>query len=111
MTRNTQPYSYGSSRTFIAEVASMTNEALLFQELLANAKSPAEKAYLFQFYLDQFRGSFFVQAAFADYEMQAHAAVESGGALTKESLNEIYAGVFAHYYGDSVSVSQLVIAF
>ena len=107
MTRHTQPYVYGSYRTFIAEVASMTNEALLFQDLLADAKTPAEKAYLLQFYLDQFRGGFFVQAAFADYEMQAHARVESGGALTKESLNEIYAGVFAHYYGDSVNVNAL----
>ncbi|MBE9539847.1 MAG: oligoendopeptidase F [Proteobacteria bacterium] len=107
MTRHTQPYVYGSYRTFIAEIASMTNEALLFQKLLADAKTPVEKAYLLQFYLDQFRGSFFTQAAFADYEMQAHAAVEAGGALTKESLNEIYAGVFADYYGASVNVDPL----
>ncbi len=107
MTRHTQPYVYGSYRTFIAEIASMTNSAILFQKMLADVKTPGEKAYLLQFYLDQFRGSFFRQVSFADFEMQAHAAVESGGALTKESLNKIYADVFDAYYGDSVHVDPL----
>ncbi len=107
MTRHTQPYVYGSYRTFIAEVASMTNEAILFQKMLADAKTNGEKAYLLQFYLDQFRGSFFRQVSFADFEMQAHAVVESGGALTKDSLNEIYADVFSTYYGDSVHADPL----
>ncbi len=107
MTRHTQPYVYGSYRTFIAEVASMTNSAILFQKMLADAETPGEKAYLLQFYLDQFRGSFFRQVSFADFEMQAHAAVESGGALTKDSLNKMYADVFEAYYGDSVNVDPL----
>jgi oligoendopeptidase F len=107
MTRHTQPYVYGSYRTFIAEVASMTNSAILFQKMLADAKTPGEKAYLLQFYLDQFRGSFFRQVSFAEFEMQAHATVESGGALTKDSLNKIYADVFEAYYGDSVNVDPL----
>ena len=107
MTRHTQPYVYGSYRTFIAEIASMTNEALLYQKLLADAKAPAERAFVLQSYLDEFRGGFFVQTAFADYEMQAHAAVEAGGALTKDSLNKIYGDVFAAYYGDTVNVDPL----
>ncbi len=107
MTRHTQPYVYGSYRTFIAEVASMTNEAILFQKMLSNAKTPGEKAYLLQFYLDQFRGSFFRQVSFADFEMQAHATVEAGGALVKDSLNKIYADVFEAYYGDAVNADSL----
>jgi oligoendopeptidase F len=107
MTRGTQPYVYGSYRTFIAEIASMTNEALLFQKLLADVKTPTEKAFILQSYLDEFRGGFFVQTAFADYEMQAHAAVEAGDALTKDSLNKIYGDVFAAYYGDTVNVDPL----
>ena len=107
MTRHTQPYVYGSYRTFIAEIASMTNEALLFHKLLADAKTTSERAFILQSYLDEFRGGFFVQTAFADYEMQAHAAVEAGGALTKDSLNKIYGDVFASYYGDTVNVAPL----
>jgi oligoendopeptidase F len=107
LTRNTQPYAYGSYRTFIAEVASMTNEAILYQKMLKETKSKQEKIYLLQTYLDQFRGSFFRQASFADFEMQAHAMVESGNGLTKESLNKLYADVYNTYYGDAVHVDPL----
>ena len=107
LTRHTQPYVYGSYRTFIAEVASMTNEAILFQKMLKETKSKQEKIYLLQTYLDMFRGSFFRQASFADFEMQAHAMVESGSGLTKESLNKLYADVYKTYYGDAVNVDPL----
>lgn len=107
LTRNTQPYAYGNYRTFIAEVASMTNEAILYQKMLKETKSKQEKIYLLQTYLDQFRGSFFRQASFADFEMQAHAMVESGSGLTKESLNKLYADVYKTYYGDAVEVDSL----
>jgi oligoendopeptidase F len=107
LTRNTQPYVYGSYRTFIAEVASMTNEAILFQKMLKEANTSEEKIFLLQTYLDMFRGSFFRQASFADFEMQAHAQVESGNGLTKESLNALYADVFSAFYGDAVSVDPL----
>lgn len=107
LTRNTQPYVYGSYRTFIAEVASMTNEAILFQKMLKEAKTSEEKIFLLQTYLDMFRGSFFRQASFADFEMQAHAQVESGNGLTKESLNALYADVFSAFYGDAVNVDPL----
>lgn len=107
MSRNTQPYAYGYYRTFIAEIASMTNEAILFQNMLAKADSEAERAYLLQNYLDEFRSGFFRQVSFADFEMQAHAQVEAGEALTKESLNTLYADVFSAYYGDAVHTEEL----
>ncbi len=107
LTRNTQPYVYGSYRIFVAEVASMTNEALLFQKSIAEADSLEKKAYLLQTYLDEFRGGFYRQVSFADFEMQAHAQVEAGEALTKDSLNGIYAEVFDAYYGDAVAVDSL----
>ena len=103
-----QPYTYASSRTFIAEIASMTNEAILFQKMLSEADSKEDKVFLLQTYLDEFRGGFYTQALFADYEMQAHAAVESGKALTKDALNEIYHDTHIAYYGDSVQMDPLV---
>lgn len=107
MARHTQPYTYGDYRTFIAEIASMTNEAILYQKMLKEAKTKQEKIFLLQTYLDQFRGSFFRQVSFADFEMQAHALVESGHGLTKDSLNKLYADVFAAYYGDAVNTDPL----
>ncbi len=103
-----QPYTYANYRTFIAEIASMTNEAILFQKVLSEADSKEDKVFLLQTYLDEFRGGFYTQALFADYEMQAHAAVESGKALTKDSLNKIYHDTHIAYYGDSVQMNPLV---
>ncbi|MDG1986667.1 MAG: oligoendopeptidase F [Halieaceae bacterium] len=107
LTRKNQPYVYGDYRTFIAEVASMTNEAILMQKMLSEANSPKEKAYLLQSYLDEFRGGFYRQTSFADFEMQTHALVESGGALTKDNLNNLYASIFDKYYGNAVYADSL----
>lgn len=107
MAKNNQPYIYGGYRIFIAEIASMTNEALLFRNMMDQAESPREKAFLLQNYLDQFRGGFFRQASFADFEMQAHAKVEAGEALDKDTLNGLYAEVFQAYYGDAVHADPL----
>ncbi len=107
LTRNTQPYVYGDYRTFIAEIASMTNEAILMQKMLKEAETPQQRAYLLQSYLDNFRGSFYRQASFADFEMQAHAKAEAGEALTADTLNGIYADVFKAYYGDAVNIDPL----
>lgn len=107
MARNSQPYVYGGYRTFIAEIASMTNEAILFQNMLSRVETPQEKAYLLQNYLDQFRSGFFRQASFADFEMQAHAKVEAGEALDKSTLNTLYAEIFETYHGAAVHVDPL----
>ncbi len=107
MTRHTQPYVYGSYRIFIAEIASMTNEAILFQSMLEDADTPQKKAFLLQRYLDNFRAGFFRQASFADFEERAHAMSENGEALNKESLDKLYADVFEAYYGDAIATDPL----
>jgi len=107
LTRSNQPQVYGDYRTFIAEIASMTNEAILMQKMLAEAQSAHERAYLLSSYLDEFRGGFYRQASFADFEARAHAQVEAGAALTADVLNTIYADVFADYYGDAVHADEL----
>ena len=75
--------------------------------MLQEAETPADRAYLLQSYLDEFRSGFYRQASFADFEMQAHAKIESGEALTADALNGIYAEVFSAYYGDAVHVDEL----
>lgn len=103
-----QPYMYASYRTFIAEIASMTNEAILYQKMLKEAETQEEKIFLLQTYLDEFRGGFYTQALFADFEMRAHAAAERGEALNKESLNKIYRDTHLAYYGDTINMHPFV---
>jgi oligoendopeptidase F len=107
MSHHTQPLVYGYYDTFIAEVASMTNEAIVGQKMLREAKTREEKLELLQNYLDRFRGAFYRQVSFADFEMQAHEMVEDGQPLTKESLDTLYADVFDAYYGNSVHADPL----
>lgn len=106
-TNTTQPYTYSGYSLFIAEVASMTNEALLMQRLLDEAKTPEEKLPLLQEYLDRFRGAFFRQASFADFEMRAHEMVEAGQPLTRDAVNQLYADVFESFYGEAVEPHPL----
>ena len=103
-----QPYVYADYRTFIAEIASMTNEAILFQKMLKEAGTRSEKIVLLETYLDEFRRGFYTQALFADFELRAHLAVEQGEALTKEALNSIYRDTHSNYYGDSTRLHPYI---
>ena len=103
-----QPYVYADYRTFIAEIASMTNEAILFQKMLKEAETRQEKIFLLQTYLDEFQGGFYRQALFADFELRAHRAVEQGEALTKEALNRLYHDTYVTYYGDSTGMHPYI---
>ena len=67
-----QPYVYAGYRIFVAEVASTCNEALLIHDLLEKARSREEKAYLINYFLDQFRGTLYRQTMFAEFERAAH---------------------------------------
>ena len=107
LSNHNQPYVYSSNRIFLAEVASMTNEAILIQTLLKEATSAKERVYLLTNYLDKFRGSFYRQTTFADFELQAHTKIEAGEALTSDVLNGIYKDIFKVYYGDAVHADEL----
>lgn len=102
-TRKTQPYVYGSHSIFTAEVASTVNEALLMRQLLAEAKTKEEKAYLLNLYLEEFRTTLFRQTMFAEFERATHAAVESGEVLTAGWLSETYAALNTAYHGPAMT--------
>lgn len=99
-----QPYVYASYTIFVAEVASTVNENLLMQYLLDRAEDPGEKAYLINHYLEDFRTTVFRQVMFAEFEKEIHRLVEDGGALTAESLSEIYRGLNQDYFGNHVVI-------
>jgi oligoendopeptidase F len=90
LSRDEQPYVYFSYGIFVAEVASTVNEALLTRHLLENAESEELKRHALSHYLENFRNTLYRQTMFADFEQQVHEEVESGGALTAESLNQRY---------------------
>ncbi len=102
----TQDYIYAGYKIFVAEVASTCNEALLIRYLLDNSKDDEEKAYLLNYFLEQFRGTLFRQTMFAEFEKLAHARSEAGEPLTAEVLCEIYYGLNKQYFGDDIVVDE-----
>ena len=104
--KNNQPYLYSGYKIFVAEVASTLNELLLINYLLKNAESKEERVYLLNYYLEQFRTTFYRQTMFAEFEKICHGKVEEGEPLTAEDFNNIYYDLNKKYYGESCEVNE-----
>lgn len=98
----TQPYTYAGYRIFVAEVASTCNEALLIHYLLEKAEDDREKAYLLNYFLDQFKGTVYRQTMFAEFEMLAHERAEKGEGITARLLCDLYYELNRKYFGDEM---------
>ncbi len=97
-----QPYAKADYTIFLAEIASTVNEVLLLKHLYKNTQDKNLKKYLLNYYMDTIRATLFRQAQFAEFEQIAHAKAESGEALTKENLSEVYYGLNKAYFGDGI---------
>jgi len=106
-TWHTQPFVYGDYATFVAEVASTTNEAILIENLLQKTTDPEERLALLNHYLEQIRGTFFTQVLFAEFELRMHEMAEAGQPLTEEALDDLYDGIYAKYHGPLVAKEPL----
>lgn len=106
LTHKYQPYIYGNYSIFLAEVASTTNELLLLNYMLKNAKDISEKKYLLNHYLESFRTTVFRQSMFAEFEYIINNHLQKGGALTAEYLSKEYRKLNRKYYGDTIIVDD-----
>ena len=102
----TQPYIYAGYRIFVAEVASTCNEALLIHHLLKKVKDPKTKAYLINYFLEQFRTTLYRQTMFAEFEKITHGLQEAGEALTAERLCSIYYDLNKAYFGEDICIDR-----
>jgi oligoendopeptidase F len=98
-----QPFSTHRYTIFVAEVASTLNEKLLLQKLLQKVDDPKERIAYLEQQLLQISGTYFLQSMMADFEMQAHALVEQGGALTAERLTELWQSIVKGFFGDVIA--------
>lgn len=97
-----QPYTYAGYFIFVAEVASTCNEALLIHHMMKNAQDDKEKAYLLNYFLDQFKGTVYRQTMFAEFEMLAHEKAEKGEGITAQLLEDVYYELNKKYFGDGM---------
>ena len=103
-----QNYLDSRYKIFVAEVASTTNEVLLMEYMLKNAKDSKERAYLLNHYMDSFKGTVFRQTMFAEFEKTSNEMAERGEPLTHENLTELYLNLNKKYYGEAMISDDLI---
>lgn len=106
--RGTQPYIYSSYTTFLAEIASTVNEALLMDYLVNHTDDTAMQKYLLNYFIEQFRGTFFRQTMFAEFEMLTHQLAENDEPLTGEVLNNLYMGLVEKHFGPDMHLDEKI---
>ena len=103
----TQPYETSDYSTFIAETASIGNEMLLNDHMVAHARNKAEKLYYLGQGLELIRATFFRQTMFAEFQLALHEEVEKGGTLSGERMTDMYCDLLKKYYGDGEGVMKI----
>jgi oligoendopeptidase F len=102
LSHENQPFATSSYSIFVAEVASMTNESLFLDRLLAEETDPARRVTLLQHAIDDIAAGFYRQAMFADFELRAHREVEGDRPITAEVLQRTYLGVLWSFFGEAL---------
>ncbi|MBM7702414.1 oligoendopeptidase F [Metabacillus iocasae] len=103
-----QPRISASYSIFVAEVASTVNEVLLIHHLLDTTTDKKMRKHLLNHFIDQFKGTFFTQVMFAEFEKTVHEKVENGESLNAEVFNEMYEKLFRTYNGDDLVFEEEV---
>ena len=102
-----QPFATSDYATFVAEIASTTNEALLLDYALKSAKDDDERLLYLGSALEQLRGTFFRQAMFGEFEQRVHEAADRGQPLTGAQLTKVYGEILKRYHGDAQGVVKI----
>jgi len=94
-----QPYPTANYTTFVAEVASTFNEALLIDHVLKQIDDAPTRLSLLGNLLEGIKSTVFRQTQFAEFELRMHEMGEKGQPITGEALCELYLGICRRYYG------------
>lgn len=97
-----QPIADADYVIFVAEVASTCNEALLMQHLLKKTTDKKERAYLINYFLEQFRTTLYRQTMFAEFELKMSQMVQNGESINSESACKVYHELIDLYFGKDI---------
>lgn len=107
MSSKNQNYYNSSPSIFTHEVASTTNEALLYEGLIKNAANDKEKAYYITQYLDLIKDTVFIQTMYAEFEKIIHEMMENGEVVNTLVLDDTWGKLLQKYYGKDYELDQL----
>lgn len=103
----TQPFEKSDYSTFVAETASISNEMLLNDYMVAHARTKKEKLYYLGEGLELIRTTFFRQTMFAEFQLQLHEEIEKGNTLSGEKMTKMYCDLLKKYYGEAEGVTKI----
>ena len=107
LSTKSQPFEKSNYSTFTAESASIANEMLLNDYMVAHAKTKEEKLYYLGEGLESIRGTFFRQVMFAEFELAIHDEIEHGRPLSGARMTEIYCDLLKRYHGEAQGVMKI----
>ena len=95
----TQPYATADYSTFVAEVASTFNEALLIDYMLKQIKDEPTRLSLLGSYVENIKATVFRQTQFAEFELRMHEMGLKLQPITGDELAALYVDITKRYYG------------
>ncbi len=102
-----QPYFDSNIPIFNAEIASTTNESLIFEYRIKNAKTKLEKQQALIDYISLIENTIFVQMLYADFEKRVYDAYDNDIPLNAEFFNETMGDVLKEYYGKEYTLDEI----
>lgn len=78
----------------------------MIHDLLDRTEDAAERRYLINYFLDQFKSTMFRQTMFAEFERDTHAAVQCGETLTSEALCSAYYELNRRYFAEAMEADE-----
>lgn len=106
-TNDSQGYFSANVPIFNAEIASTTNESLVFEYRVANAKTTIEKQQALLNYIELIENTIFTQMIYADFEKRAYEAYEAEEPINADLFNEIMGEVYLEYYGSDFALDDM----
>ncbi|RLQ95557.1 oligoendopeptidase F [Falsibacillus albus] len=103
-----QPQISAGYSIFVAEVASTVNEVLLIRYLLKTTEDENLRKHLINHFIDSFKGTFFTQVMFSEFEKVIHEKTEGGEPLNTEVFNTIYEDIYRQYQGEDLVFDEEV---
>ena len=100
----TQPYATADYSTFVAEVASTFNEALLIDYMLKQIDDKPTRLSLLGSYLENIKATVFRQTKFAEFELRMHEKGLNSEPITGDALASLYFDIATRYYGHDQKV-------
>lgn len=100
------PLQYRSASSFIAEVASLTNECLLSSYLAEHGTTKEEKLSGISNIIDVINSNLFGAVREGKLEQDFYKYVEDGNTITKDYMDNINLESFKKYYGDEVILDE-----